>query len=229
VHAQVPLPLTSREMLEQPPTELRIVISHDESECSIVDGSASAHGSCWGIEVEDQHDSARFAALTDYALSDQDISSLIGAGEVFLEEGRYRLNIEFESDPQSREGVIFRESRLLARQLGVRPIPAGTFLELDSEQLKVILVRDGYGVETTLRSTPTDERLDSAVLIPPEARWDVDSELESFKAELEGFVKEYFGEDESPENRVVEYDEVVAEMRDNLRSISKTKRSRRGR
>jgi hypothetical protein len=118
---------------------------------------------------------------------------------------------------------------LLARKLGVRPIPAETFLELDSEQLKVILVRDGYGIETTLRSTLIDERLDSAVIIPPEGRWDVDSELEGFKAELESFVKEYFGEDESPENRVVEYDEVVAEMRNKLRSISKTKRPRRGR
>jgi hypothetical protein len=71
--------------------------------------------------------------------------------------------------------------------------------------------------------------LDSAVLIPPEGGWDIDSELEGFKAELESFVKEYFGEDESPENRVVDYDEMVTEMRDNLRSISKTKRTRRGR
>jgi hypothetical protein len=102
-------------------------------------------------------------------------------------------------------------------------------LELGSEQLKVILVRDGYGVEITLRSTLTDERLDSAVLVPPEGRWNVDSELEDFKTELEGFVKEYFGEDEGPETRIVNYDEVVTEMRDKLRSISKTKRSRKGR
>jgi hypothetical protein len=229
VHVRMPLPLTSRELLERPPAELKIVISHDESECPIIDGGASAHGSCWRVRVKDRQESPCLAALTDDALSEIDISSLINAGEVFLEEGRYRLNIEFEKDYSSREGYVFRESRLLARQLGVRPIPAGTFLELGSEQLKVILVRDGYGVEITLRSTLTDERLDSAVLVPPEGRWNVDSELEDFKTELEGFVKEYFGEDEGPETRIVNYDEVVTEMRDKLRSISKTKRSRKGR
>jgi hypothetical protein len=56
----------------------------------------------------------------------------------------------------------------------------------------------------------------------------LDSELESFKTGLEGFVKEYFGEEESPEKRVVDFDAVVTEMKDILKRISKTKRSRKG-
>jgi hypothetical protein len=125
--------------------------------------------------------------------------------------------------------VLSNPSRVIPQILYLTAASTGTFLDLPSERLKVILVRDGYGVEITLRSTLTDERIDSSVLIPPEGRWDVESELEGFKTGLEGFVKEYFGDDESLKNRIVDYDTVITEMRDMLKRISKTKRVRRKR
>jgi hypothetical protein len=229
VHVRVPLPLTSDDLLSRNGIEVPVTIGHNDASCPLVDGSAGAHGDCWRVIVDDKCKDKHLQSLFDRDLTDRDLDSLMRAREVFFEGVRYSFKIEFEKDYSSREGYVFRESRLLARQLEVKPVSPGIFLELDSERLKVILVRDGYGVEITLRSTLTDERIDSSVIIPPEGKWDVELELEDFKSGLEGFVKEYFGEDESPETRIVDYDELLAEMKDTLRRISKTKRFRRKR
>jgi hypothetical protein len=220
VHVRVPLPMTSRELLERPPEELKITISHDESECPIIDGGVSAHGSCWRIKVEDQQDSARFAALTDCALSDQDISSLIDSGEVFLEEGRYRLNIEFDGDPQSREGIVFRESRLIARALGLKSTTPGVFLEIDSEQLKYVLTSYEDGIGMGIYSSITNEKVSSFNLIPQE-RWQINETMEKFIDETEEFIESYFGRGERPTRRIIDYSEMLQEIRELLKRIKK--------
>jgi hypothetical protein len=60
---------------------------------------------CWWVRAEDE----RFALgeLTENPLSDQDVSSLLAAGEVFLDDRKYRLNITFEADPETRKGIVF--------------------------------------------------------------------------------------------------------------------------
>ncbi len=220
VHVRVPLPMTSRELLERPPAEVEIIIFHDESECPIVDGNASAHGSCWRVKAEGEQESPRFDALTDHALSDHDISSLIVSGEVFLEEGRYKLNITFDSSPSAREGIVFRESRLIARALGLKSVTPGVFLELDTEQLKYVLTNYGDGIAMGIYSSLTEERISSFNLIP-QGRWQIDEVMEGFIDETEEFIESYFGKGERPEKRIIDYDEILEETQDLLKRIKK--------
>jgi hypothetical protein len=221
VHVRVPLPLTSKELLEQPPSELKINISHDESECPIIDSGISAHGSCWRVKVEDQKEDAQFAVLTEYALSDQDISSLINSGEIFLEEGRYRLNIEFDSDPQSREGIVFRESRLIARALSLKPVVLGAFLELDSEQLRYVLTGDKREIQIAVYSSITGERVSSATIVPPQGNWQVEQVIKVFVSETEAFIESYFGQNNTVRKRTVDFDDILDDLRFMLKRVKK--------
>jgi hypothetical protein len=225
VHVRVPLPLTSQELLEQPPAKVTAIISHDESECPIIDGSSEAHGSCWRLKSK----KGDIRTLVDRPLSDQDISSLLTAREVFLEGVRLALDLQFESDPESREGWVFREGRRIARVMNLRPFMPGVFMHLDSERLRYELTRDGGGVQVDTRSDLTGERVSSGALIPPDGKWEVHRILEDFKNGMESFIETYFGEDESPELRIIDYDSVVDDMREILRKISKERPKRRSR
>jgi hypothetical protein len=116
--------------------QVELVVSHDASQCPLVDWTASGHGLCWWVRAEDE----RFALgeLTENPLSDQDVSSLLAAGEVFLDDRKYRLNITFEADPETRKGIVFWESKVIVRALGMKQVTPGAFLGLDSEQLQIV-------------------------------------------------------------------------------------------
>jgi hypothetical protein len=225
VHVRVPLPMTSQGLLEQPSVEADVIISHVESECPIVDGSAKEHGLCWQLKSEIP--STR--GLVDRLLSDHDISSLLIGQEVFLEGTRLSLKLQFEDNPESRRGWVFRESKRIARVLELKPYPPGIFMHLDSEQIECILMKDGESVQITMRSNLTGERISSGALIPPEAKWKVEGVLEGFKDDTEAFIQIYFDKDESPENRIIDYADVLEKMRTILKKISKERPKRRRR
>ncbi|MHA2356788.1 MAG: hypothetical protein ACXADC_16540 [Candidatus Thorarchaeota archaeon] len=217
VHVRVPLPMTSQGLLEQPSVKEDVIISHVKSECPIVDGSAKEHGLCWQLKSE----TPGASDLVDRLLSDHDISSLLIGREVFLEGARLSLDLKFENDPESREGWVFRESRKIARVLELRPYPSGVFIHLDSEQLECTLLKDGRSVQITMHSNLTGERVSSGALIPPEGKWEVERVLEGFKDDTEAFIQTYFGKDERPENRIIDYADVLEKMRTILKKTSK--------
>ncbi len=177
--------------------------------------------SCWRVKTENQQENPYFYVLTDYALSDQDISSLILAGEVFLEEGRYRLNIAFDDGPQSREGIVFRESRPIARALGLKPVTPGAFLELDSEQLRYVLTGDRGEIHIGVYSSITGERVSSATIIPPQGSWQVEQVITVFVDDTEAFIESYFGKNNTVQKRVADFDSTLEEIRFMLKRVRK--------
>jgi hypothetical protein len=223
VHVTVPLPHSCQELLERDSVEVEIIIGHEDEACPVVDGSYNAHGDCWRVTVDDDFEDEFLRNLFDGEVSDLDIVSLMRAGGVFFEGTRYSFDIKFEMDYSSREGYVFRESRMLARQLGVKTIPTGAFLELDSERLKMTLVREGGGVRTSFHSTVTGERVSSGALIPPEGRFDVNLVLENFKEDTIAFANEYFEDSENVKARIVDFDESIDYMKRLLKDISKSK------
>jgi len=154
-------------------------------------------------------------------LTDFDISSLLKAREVFFEGTRYSFNIKFERDYSSREGIVFRESRLIARELGLRPVTPGAFLNLDSEQLQVVLTADKDGILIGMYSTLTGERIDSGALIPQGKKWGIDEVISEFINETEQFVTSYFELDEDFRKRILDFDKVLDDMRFILKRIKK--------
>jgi hypothetical protein len=145
---------------------------------------------------------------------------LIGK-ELFFGHGRYRLDIGFEDDPTSREGRLFRESKRIARALGQKSVPPGSFQFLDSEQLIYELTMQRGGVGITVRSNVTGEVIDRGTFIRPDRKWDVEREIREFREDTESFIQSYFGEDATPEERVIDYEKMLATMRDFLTELKK--------
>ena len=88
----------------------------------------------------------------------------------------------------------------------------GVFMHLDLERLKCTLVKDGGGVQIGLRSDLTGIRVSSAALIPPEGKWEVNRVLDGFRDETQRFIETYFGDEESFEGRIIDYEEVLEEI-----------------
>jgi hypothetical protein len=158
----------------------------------------------------------------DRELTDLDIASLLKARELFFEGTRYSFNIKFERNYSSREGIVFRESRLIARELGLRPVTPGAFLNIDSEQLQIVLTADKDGIQIGTYSTLTGERIDSGALIPQGKKWDVDEVISEFSNETERFVTSYFErDDEDFSERILDFDKMLENMRSILKRIKK--------
>ncbi|TFH00086.1 MAG: hypothetical protein E4H14_20010 [Candidatus Thorarchaeota archaeon] len=223
VNVIVPLPHTCQELLARDPTEVEVIIGHADDVCSVVDGSVNAHGNCWRVTIgNDLHDDD-LQRQFDSPLADFEIVNLMKAGGIFFEGIRYSFNFSFEEDTSSRKGYVFRESRLLARQLDMKPLPAGTFLYLDEERLVMTLSRELNSVRVTLLSTISGQVVNSHAVTPPEGKFDITLIVEIFKEETTDFVSEYF-DIENPEERIEDFDEVLDNMKMYLKDISKIKR-----
>lgn len=221
VRAGVPLPLTSQTLAEQVPREISAIIMHDENICPLVTGSAETHGSCWVLRPESSTSPADLKALFDRPLTDQDVSSLLVAREVFLEGTRYALDLEFENDIGSREGWVFRESSRIARQLGIKRLLPGTFLWMDDEKLEcsVMRDRDGSGVVLSAISDTTGEQVYSWLITSLDNETEDQTALSSAIDGIEGIVTDYFGENAEPQERVRNYSSLIDDIESILTTI----------
>jgi len=61
-------------------------------------------------------------------------------------------------------------------------------------------------------------------VVPPEGKFNVNLLLQTFKDETIDFVRGYFEDTEIPEERIVDFDEALDDMKRLLKDISKTKR-----
>ena len=123
----------------------------------------------------------------------------------------------------NKQGHVFRESRMLGRRLGMKPLPAGTFLYMDDEKLVMSLRREINTVRVYLHSTITDEEVSSGVVIPPEGRFDANLIIETFEEETVDFVCDYFDDLEDADERILDFDESIDDMKRILKGISKSK------
>ena len=221
VNVTVPLPDTCEELLDRDPVEVTMTISHDNKLCPLVDGSFNAHGDCWRVTIDGSQDEDLLKQF-ERPLADFEVVNLIKAGGIFFEGLRYSFKIDFEEDTSSRKGYVFRESRSLARQLDLRPLPAGTFLYLDEEQLVITLRREVNDVRVILQSTISGEIVESQNIIPPKSKNERSLFVDEFKEELLNFVSEYF-DTEDPEEKIVDFDGVLDEMERILKDISQVR------
>ena len=224
VNVTVPLPHTCQELLARKPVEVGITIGHEDEVCSVVDGSFSAHGDCWRVTIDNDCTDENLQRQFDSPLADFEIVNLMKSGGIFFEGIRYSFNIGFEEAASSRKGYVFRESRLLARQLDMKPLPAGTFLHLDEERLVMSFGREMNSVRFTLQSTISGQVVITGHSVPPEGRFDVNNLVQAFKEETLDFVSEYFEGTDDPKERIVDFEEALDDMKRLLKDISKVKR-----
>ncbi len=220
VHMNAPLPFTCQELLSQPSESISIVITHDSEVCPVADGSSNIHSACWRIMIKDVVDDADLLALIDQRISDIDIVSLMKAREVFFDGARYEMEIDFKNDPTTREGIVFRESKLIARQLGLRPVTPGVSLMMGTEKLNWDITQDGGVIEIHMMSDVTGERVDTLRMqILEDSEWDVDEMLEEAGGIIDEFVELHFGSDEEADTRITGLDSLLEDIKSKLINI----------
>ena len=219
VHMNAPLPFTCQELLSQPSESISIVITHDSEVCPVADGSSNIHSACWRLMIEDVVDDADLLALTDQRISDIDIVSLMKAREVFFDGARYEMEVDFENDPTTREGTVFRESRLIARQLGLRSVTPGVSLMMDNEKLNWDIAQDGGVIEIHMMSDVSGESDTLRIQILEDSEWDVDEVLEEAVGIIDEFVEHHFGSDEEADTRITSLDSLLEDIRSKLINI----------
>ncbi|MGY5854485.1 MAG: hypothetical protein RTU92_13035 [Candidatus Thorarchaeota archaeon] len=215
IYIRVPLPMTCDELLRRDRISVSATISHSDDVCPIIDGSAREHGACWSITLDGKY--SELEVRFSEPVSDSDIVSLMDAGEIFLEQTRFELSFSYDKDPDLREGIVFRESWRIAKRMRKKSVVPGTFLSMDQEKLRCAIFKEETGIRISTDSITTGDRFGSEMLfeMQGEEDWELDIAIENTISKLEDIVTSYFGDGESPRDRVVDYNKLVSSM-DNM-------------
>ena len=141
-------------------------------------------------------------------LSDNETLRIRTSGELALGGIRYLIDMDFEPNPATREGVVFRESRSLAWLVGARRLVLGTYLEMDDEQLHCSLVRQDDELQITVRSTKTGDIVYSWLLVKLTDDIDIDRVIEQSEVTLSEILESYFGI-RTDQPRIINYLETL--------------------
>jgi len=208
--------LTSREIAHQ-----TLVVTHDEELCPIASGEAEYHGACWRVELLDGDKDSRLSGLTKTGLDDSEISAMMSAGGAFLGNTWYEFTLEFVPDPTTREGIVFRESRQIARELGMNAIRAGSYLEMDEEKLVCSVLEFKSEIQLSVRSSKTGEQVYNWILATtPTQNGGVAETLDHAESLIQEIVESYFGSDEVTKERIVDYDGFMSKIEHLLRDVN---------
>ena len=133
----------------------------------------------------------------------------------------YEFTLEFVPDPTTREGIVFRESRQIARELGLRSIRAGSYLEMDEEKLVCTVLKFKSEIQLSARSSKTGEQVYNWILATmPTQNGGVDETLDHAESLIQEVVESHFGSDEEAKERIVDYDGLISKIERLLRDAN---------
>ncbi|MCK4785822.1 MAG: hypothetical protein KAV87_18850, partial [Desulfobacteraceae bacterium] len=115
--------------------------------------------------------------------------------------------------------VVFRESGLISRKLGLEWVKPGTYLKMRGEKLTCSVRREGTGIKLTALSDLTGDEVYSWFVVRLEPGVDIQEGLDAVEKMMQGIVQNYFGDEEEPCDRIHGYDELLARSRQILRDI----------
>ncbi|NHJ15177.1 MAG: hypothetical protein EAX95_15960, partial [Candidatus Thorarchaeota archaeon] len=162
------LPRTADEISGLEALTARAVVTHDESICPVVHGDATSHGDCWHLKIANPTES-QIPVLFHCMLSDFELTLLVRNGIV---DGntKWNLELEFLPNPRTREGIVFWESKLFARWLGLRRVDPGTHSRMNDEKIHWHVSKQGSLIWLYAKSSLTDITVYDGELLrlPPE-------------------------------------------------------------
>jgi hypothetical protein len=146
---------------------------------------------------------------------------MLSAEGAFLGNTWYEFTLEFVPDPTTREGIVFRESKQIARVLGLGLIRAGSYLEMDEEKLVCTVLKFKSEIQLSARSSKTGEQVYNWILATmPIQDSGVDETLDHAESLIQEIVESYFGSDEETKERIVDYDRLKSKIERLLRDAS---------
>jgi hypothetical protein len=207
--------LTGREVVHQ-----TLVVTHDEELCPVASEKAKYHGACWRVELLDGDKDIRLSGLIKTGLDDSEISAMLSAGGTFLGNTWCEFTLEFVPDPMTREGIVFRESRQIARELSLKAIRAGSYLEMDEEKLVCTVLKFKSEIQLSARSSKTEEQVYNWILATTPPQSGIAETLDHAKSVIQEIVESYFGSGEEAKERVENYDGLISKIKRLLRSAT---------
>jgi hypothetical protein len=203
-HFKYNLPSSASEFSSLETRSVRLQVKHDESLCPIADGDAKEHGLCWRIKSD--IDQLRMT------LSDNEILRILAAGEIVMDGIRYLVNMDFEPDLTTREGVVFRESRSIAWFFRTRRITPGTYLEMDQEKLVCELLKHKDEIQLVVKSDKTDDWIYSWLLFKLSPEFNVEGAIKSSEETLDQIAESYFEDKRITKDVISNYTSIIDEI-----------------
>jgi hypothetical protein len=165
VSTRITPPETASELIQSETATVNLEIKHDTHQCPIWLGIGNDHASCWVLERRDYDVPNAVSSILGNGLTDAEISEIMKSKEIHLSGTRYEINIRFPDEEDYEERLVFRESRLFAWHLGVRPIQPSSFLRTDEEQLYCDLFKEENSILMRLVSDLTEDVVYSGPLV----------------------------------------------------------------
>ncbi|MBD3159889.1 MAG: hypothetical protein GF309_14000 [Candidatus Lokiarchaeota archaeon] len=194
VEIDAPLPLTCAELLNAKEEPVKLTVTHAEEYCPVLEG-VNQHGRCWMVHVPKSVKNERLRNIFSESVDTRDILSMMESKRLIFENHLYNIELGFQPDPSTREGMVFREDWRMAKILGQEQVPLGSFRQLENEILRGKVHRWKGALEISFESNITGDWRNKIRLftftemIGPE---DVDSSVEVAKDRVKKPVKSYF-------------------------------------
>ncbi len=212
INVRVGLPTRADELEQMEKTPVTVSVIHDESLCPIITDGFLFHAQCWRFETEDSGRDPTLDELCKTGMSDEEMSMLLSAGDVFLESKRYALRFDVEQ-LVSRPSVVLRESARLARQLERPALTPGTFRMMPEEKLTWSLESSETAIWLRLVSSVTSDEVAKQRIVEVTKEYDADTAMEHVEDAILEVASEYFGGGIGPRERIERYGELIAEIR----------------
>lgn len=189
-----------------------LCVRHDPTLCPISLGLSTEHDTCWYLEANDRTSTGALTRLIGAGLTDTEIWDMMKTGVVYSRGKKHLLEFEFEPDPQSSQGIVFRESKRFAYFLGARPVPSGSFLVMRDEKLVCTLYEDVESLWMFAKSSLTGDIVLSIPLLRVERELEGSDILEAVEETLDHVIANLY-EGDSIRDRIKDYHELENKLR----------------
>ncbi|MFW9803815.1 MAG: hypothetical protein ACFFFC_14230, partial [Candidatus Thorarchaeota archaeon] len=214
---RIQLPRTAEQISALETLTARAVVTHDKSICPVVHGDATSHGDCWHLKIVNPTES-QIPVLSHCILSDFELTQLARNGVV---EGntKWNLNLQFLPNPRTRDGIVFRESKLFARWLGLRWLSPGIHAQMNNEKLECYVSKESTLIHLYAKSSLSNDLIYDGELMRIPHEIEMNQAIEHIKSVIERIIERYFGSSNINQH-VRNYSTLLQEVKQMIQSFN---------
>ncbi len=158
IRTKLRIPTLLCDLFDSGQEQLKLILTHDETNCPILKDGIIEHGSCWkllpslGSEVDTK---GVFPLMTG-----EEAYALLSRGVITLEKQNYSFNLEFIPGYDNSEFSVFQENKWILRFLreqgmNLYSLPVGSFIGIKREKWKAVINPERTFLTWNLISTVT--------------------------------------------------------------------------
>ncbi|TXT56941.1 MAG: hypothetical protein BAJATHORv1_20539 [Candidatus Thorarchaeota archaeon] len=210
------LPPLCRDLLEAKEIDLEISIGHERERCPLARREGWDHQSCWTVSVDGKY--SKNTGLQG-CWTDGELAEIFQTEQIYIDGHLYNIEVCFESDPKSKEGMIYNESETISRHLQIECVYPGQYLTANFEKLFIRLKLTRNMLVTSLYSSITQREVHNGIIYDFEKiqHQEMEQIFEEVIQRLENIVSHHFNEDIDLEEKIDNIQEVIAKIKHMIR------------